>query len=152
MLISFKLNNMINNVHDDLFFKPKNIRKRDEEVKKHHKELLMKVKLDLQNMKMNYENKNWESEEEKLFLLMFHKYHLVKEYDKNQTWQYLQDENNIYVCCFNCENNNFYAYSKAIWPFFTGKSYDELKIVRVIIEFMMQKHFKFSKFIVKWLM
>lgn len=62
-------------MNDDPFFQPKNIEQRGEsrkrEIEKRKKNVFSKIKLGLQNIKEDYENKKWNSKEEKLFLELF---------------------------------------------------------------------------------
>lgn len=68
--------------NDDPFFQPKDIEKREEEESKKREQLASKIESGLQNIKIAYENKKYESKEEEIFLKMFSNFHLSKKYNK----------------------------------------------------------------------
>ncbi len=84
---------------NDSFFKPKNMLKRDEkinkendEIKRKHEKINEKILMGLENIKVDYKNKNYVSENEKAFLKTFSKSKIVQERVGN-----IFERNNDYI-------------------------------------------------------
>lgn len=147
MKITNYMNKFINKTlkeakEDDSFFQPKDIERRLEE---RQREIVSKAESGLENIKIAYQNKKWNSEEEKSFLEIFSKLHLNKINDKEAKY-YFESEQNEVMCLLDLENNNFVISYDYIW--LTKKKciqlgirweYDEIKS-------MINKYFKFEMF------
>lgn len=134
------------NIDDDPFFHPKDIQKKDEEIKRKCSEFLLKIKSGLRNIKISYENKNWELKEEKMFLKMFSNFHLNDVYDEQYKGYILLDEENIKMCVFDLENRLFSMSHEYIWLIFRRKfkyTYSETKL---FMEQMLRKYFELYEF------
>lgn len=133
-------------MNDDSFFKPKDIKKRMEGENKKRKELTSKIKLGLQNIKEAYENKDWNSEQEKLFLQIFFKLRLDEKYNKQWSGYFLKDENNTKKCSFNLKDDRFWCSYEYVWEFFSREfrwNYDE---IQQFMKQMLKEHFKLYEF------
>lgn len=144
---------------DDPFFQPKDILKRVEERKNRRKkekekqrEVLSKIELGLQNIKVAYENKKWESRREELFLQIFFKFHLQGTYNaKYKTW-ILLNEKNIKVGCFYVKTERLYiSYNHVVKAFADEENkWSEkrwgVKKFKSFIKRMLDKYFKLNEF------
>lgn len=131
------------NMEDDSFFQPKT-KKRDRESRKRRKEISSKIKLGLQNINIAYENKNWESKEEKTFLQIFSRFHL----DKKDTDYFLKYENGETKCLFDLQNDFFYVSEDYIWQPFSDELDWKYFETKSFIKNMLWKYFKLDDFMV----
>lgn len=145
------MNRLINKIlkeakEDDLFFQPKDISGRDEKLKRQREDILQKIELGLENIKVDYENKNWWSGEEKLFLQIFSEFHLDKRYDKFYEGYVLKNKKGRRTCTFNLKYHEFWVSYDHIWTIF-GKKFDWDYIeMQSFVEDMLKKHFKVNEF------
>lgn len=139
------INNMLGeseeNMNDDPFFRPKDMKKREKEEERKRKEILSKIQSGLQNIKISYENKNWDSKKEKLFLQIFSKFHSDGIYNEKYDEYSLQDKNNKINCVFNLKNEIFWI-SYGNWLFFE-KMFDRGYIeIQSFMKQMLNNYFK----------
>lgn len=133
-------------INDDPFFQPKDIQKRNEEERKKRKEILSKIEIGLQNIKIFYENKNYNSEEEGLFLEIFSKLHVNKRYDKRLKRYFLKDESDINICFFDLKNDVFWSSYDCIWKILVKKFHWKYDEIQYFMKVMLNEHFKLNKF------
>lgn len=146
-------------VANDPFFQPK-IKKRNEEIKKQkeelkrkRKEIISKIKLGLQNIKKDYENENWGSNEEKLFLKMFSKLHLhikfLKQFESYEVWS-LDDKNNRRKGFFDIESELLYVSDRSIWNIFKHKFNLKDNKIQSFMQKMLTKYFEINGTMKNW--
>lgn len=94
---------------------------------------------------MDYENKNWDSKREETFLKIFSNLHLNKIYDKESKGWPLENENNEQKCFLNDEFFELWV-SPYIWAPFRGQFNFNYDRIRLFIDRMLKKYFKFNEF------
>jgi hypothetical protein len=128
------------------FFKPKGIKQRIKKQEEERKILCSKIELGLENIRTAYKNKEWKSEPEKLFLEIFSKFSLDKEYDKNWEGCYLLDGDNKRRVFWDLKHYDFCLSYGYIWDIFQNKfdwNYDE---VQSFMKDMLNEYFKLGSF------
>jgi len=116
----------------DDFFKPKNLKSREEKRLKEYQVSLFKVKTGLSKIKYDYENENYHSEHEELFLNIFSKLHVHEDirYYERYAGCLLMNNKNEARCLFDFEYHIFYILFEHIWLAFRDKfnwDYDHIK-------------------------
>lgn len=142
------MNKLINKIlkeatkDDDPFFQPKDISKRKEEKKKRQEELLSKIKLGLQNIKVAYENKNSSSESEKLFLKIFSKFHVNEKYDKTWDGYFLGNKDIKKICLFDLQYHRFWILYDHVWMIFRRRLNWNDDEIEGFMKNMLKEYFK----------
>jgi len=138
----------------DDFFKPKNLKSREEKLEKERQTYVDKLKLGLSKIKSDYKNKESHSEFEKLFLELFSQLHVNEKYDEAFDGYFLKNNENETRCLLDLNYKEFsisYAY---IWLCFEEKFKWENNEIKSFMENMLNEYFKFNEFTIiysKWL-
>lgn len=142
ILTESKLKKTEGQMYDDSFFQPKNIKKRDEEIKDMREIFVTKIKLGLQNIKREHKNKDFKSIQEESFLQIFSTLCLDKNYDKKPNGYFLENERTIKRCFFDLSHHTL-ALSYPIWiDHFDDLFSSNIEKFRYFIEKMLEKYFK----------
>lgn len=95
------------NVNNDSFFQPKNIKVRNEKLKAQYNEILYKVELGLKKIKREYECGNCKEEAEKMFLYLVSGLRCERDFRHPLKYIDLKDDDML-KGFFNLESNQFY--------------------------------------------
>ena len=135
-----------NDENIDDFFKPKNLKSREERHLKEIQEFPSKITASLSKIKSDYENKKWDSKPEKLFLELFSKLHVDEKYDENHEGYYLANNENKIRGFFSFKYQEFFISYDYIWVIFEERflwNYDE---IQSFTKDMLNEHFKLNGF------
>lgn len=133
---------------DDLFFRPKDVSKRDDEIKSKRRDAIRKIKLGLKNIEKDSENENWESKEERLFLQIFSNFHLSKIYNKRHCEYCFKNENNNVTAYFDLKCNYFYVSNDHVWVLFEEMYLLDDQEIHSFLERMIRKYFEMCNFVI----
>ena len=131
----------------DDFFQSKHINKRKEEFKKQIEkekyEAFFKLFEGLKIVKIADRHKTWKSDEEKLFLELFSKLHVDKEfYEDDYIYGcYLLDESNDKKCLYDIKTRNFFIRYDFFWSTSETIFMNQYYYVRKFVERMLRKYF-----------
>jgi len=129
----------------DDFFKPKNLKSREEKYENEKQEFPSKITAGLSKIKNDYKNKKWDSEHEELFLELFSHLHIDEKYDENYNGYFLRNDVNSKRGLFDLEIQIFFM-SISIWLKFDNKfNWDYLEI-HSFMKIMLVKYFKLNEF------
>jgi hypothetical protein len=128
------------------FFKPKGIEQRKQKQIEERKEFLIKIESGLKNIKIAYQNKDWDSEPERLFLEIFSKFHLDKEYDENWKGYFLLDGNNERRVYWELESHIVWLSRDYIWKIFEKLFKWDYRETQSFIKNMLNEHSKLGSF------
>lgn len=128
------------NIKNDPFFKPKNIEKRDEEIKGQREKIVCMMKRGLEKIKMIYEQKGWETENEKSFLKIFHDLQVNTE--RQGSLMFVNSRNNAKVG-FDYAHKAFYGMYYYTWQIggMEGTNSEEYGMLLTFIKRMIKKYF-----------
>jgi len=130
----------------DDFFKPKNLNSREEKFEKEKQEILDKIKIGLSKVKADYGNKNYHSESEKLFLELFSKLHVDKNYDEKYEGYYLKNDRNERICFFDLKYEELDVSNAYVWSVFETEFQWNYNKTRSFMKDMLNEHFKLNGF------
>jgi len=130
----------------DDFFKPKNLKSREEKLEKGRQKYVNKLKSGLSRIKSDYENENYHSEFEELFLEIFSQLHVDEKYDEIQNGYFLVNTHNKSMCLLDLEWNLFEISTKHIWDVFENKFELHYLNVQTSMKEMFDKYFNLDEF------
>ena len=130
----------------DDFFKPKNLKSREEKYEKEKQELLNKLKIGLSKIKSDYENKKWNSEPEKLFLELFSKLHVNENYDEIKDGYFLVNNHNKRMCFLDLKYQEIDMSYTYIWQIFKDEFHWNHSEIQSFMKDMLNEHFKLYDF------
>jgi len=130
----------------DSFFKPKNISSRKEKLQKEREEFFSKIKSGLSKIKTDYENQNYQSESEKLFLEFFSQLHLDEKCVKEWYGYFLKNDKNNKRCFFKLDVQYFDISYKYIWSIFRKQFSFGYRDIQSFMRNMLNKYLKLNEF------
>jgi hypothetical protein len=133
------------NDKNDLF-KPNGLNKRRQKQEEERKNFLSKINLNLKEIKIAYQNENWKSNPEKLFLRFFSQFHLDKKYDEFWNGYFLLDENNKRRIAWDLKNHVFYISYHDIWQIFKEQFKWNYNKIQNFMRKMLEEHFNLNDF------
>ena len=128
----------------DDFFQDKHITKRQNELEKKKKRILIKLKRGFERIRIAYDNEDWKNEKEKLFLELFSNLHPHDRFYIGSAimgYDILSNDRNYVFGFYDMIANNFFVNSTLIWVEFEDvfkMSHDD---VQLLLSIMIKKYF-----------
>lgn len=130
-------------INDDQFFQSKGANSR---IQKRDEVFLSKIKSGLENIREDYKNKKWKTNEERLFLKTLSKFRINKTYEERWDGYFLEDEDNKISCILDLKNETFCVSYDHVWIIFAGKLHWDYIKSKSFMKLMLNEHFKLCKF------
>lgn len=142
------LDDINNDIKNDPFFHPKDMMKREDDLKQRNHVFVNSIEEGLKKIKELYKHKQYDSESEKMFLETFSKLHLDVVYMEKYGLFTLKDEEENFVSHFDIANNSFTISSSdgSIIQFLQQKLKMKHTDVERFMRLMFKKYFKLNDF------
>ena len=139
----------------DDFFQSKHVNKRKEDIKREYekkkREARYKLIKGLNNIKIALKSRNWESETERYFLILFSRLYVDKKFFENafHCEYYLLNKHDKVVCLYNIKYDEFYVDNDSIWKKFEDIFFMRYTEIQAFMNKMLEKHFKLYDILTK---
>ena len=130
----------------DDFFQSKHVNKRKESFEMLKKETISSLAKGLREIRIAYRNDNWSDDKEELFLKLFSKLHVSKNfYDKSYVkGYYLTDDHNNKICFYDLINSRLIISNSLVWGPFQKQFHMSYVESQPFVEKMLKKYFKLN--------